>query len=116
MYQARDPLCICNYAPQVSTFLRLVQNGYGYTAKAQPFSYNQMDMQSSSYLLTCVFLIEGISTGVKKENLCYGRKLVLPSSFNPLLYKGPIYFTPKGESTSSRRIIMNDGQVTPDSI
>lgn len=92
--------------PTCVPFLFLIQ--YGCTStKAQSCTEKQH---------LCVFLIEGFSAGVRDEERCYGDYLPIPFSYHPPLYKGPIYFTPKGERRSSRRTIANNGQVTTESI
>ncbi|XP_003970429.2 uncharacterized protein [Takifugu rubripes] len=61
------------------------------------------------FVLVALYCV-GFSAGVRDEEQCYGNYLPIPFSYHPPLYKGPIYFTPKGERRSSRRTIANNGQ------
>lgn len=56
------------------------------------------------------FSCVGFSAGVKKEKHCYGKNLALPFTYSPQIYKGPIYFTPRGGGRAGRKTIMNNGQ------
>lgn len=61
-------------------------------------------------LFTCVFLIEGSSTGIKYEEVCYGRYLSFPFDYTPPRYNGPLYFTPS--NGGSRKLLMDKGEVS----
>lgn len=71
-------------------------------------------MVASDFMSSGVFfLTEGSSAGISFEEKCYGMDLLIPSTYTPPIYNGPLYFTPsKGSGRGSRKILMDNGEVS----
>lgn len=57
-------------------------------------------------------MIEGASAGIDYEELCYGSELKFPFDYMPLFYRGPLYFTQSMGGSRSRKLMMDNGEVS----